>query len=114
MQLAVYLLFGRALFPNAGELFEHKRSRAEWQTVFPKNLLRLIVVLAAGLAGPVCLVGAGLFVLFTLTSVSAMGVPYLAGNTFPENALSDDGVIRRNYKTLSRNPFTIWQKRGNK
>ena len=43
-----------------------------------------------------------------------MGVPYLAGNTFPENALSDDGVIRRNYKTLSRNPFTIWQKRGNK
>ena len=43
LQLAVYLLFGRALFPNAGELFEHKRSRAEWQTVFPKNLLRLIV-----------------------------------------------------------------------
>lgn len=80
----------------------------------PATLLRLIVVLAAGLAGPVGLVGAGLFVLFTLTSVSAMGVPYLAGNTFPENALSDDGVIRRNYKTLSRNPFTIWQKRGNK
>ncbi len=43
LQLAVYLLFHRVLFPNSGELFEQKKSRAEWQTVFPKNLLRLIV-----------------------------------------------------------------------
>lgn len=43
LQLAVHLLFGRPLFPNSGELFEHTKSRAEWQTVFPKNLLRLIV-----------------------------------------------------------------------
>ena len=43
LQLAVHLLFGRPLFPNAGELFEQTKSRAEWQTVFPKNLLRLIV-----------------------------------------------------------------------
>ena len=39
----MYVLFGRPLFPSAGELFEHTKSRAEWQTVFPKNLLRLIV-----------------------------------------------------------------------
>ena len=43
LQLEVYLLLGRALFPNSGELFEHKKSRTEWQTVFPKNLLRLVV-----------------------------------------------------------------------
>ncbi len=43
LQLAVYLMFHRTLFPNAGELFERSRSRIEWQTVFPKNLLRLIV-----------------------------------------------------------------------
>ena len=43
LQLAVWLLFHRALFPNAGELFERRKSRIEWQTVFPKNLLRLIV-----------------------------------------------------------------------
>ncbi len=43
LQLAVYLLFHRTLFPNAGELFERRKSRIEWQTVFPKNLLRLIV-----------------------------------------------------------------------
>ena len=72
----------------------------------PATLLRLLVVLAAGLAGPVGLVGAGLFVLFGLTQVSVLGVPYLNDSSF-----SSDGVIRRNYRVLSRNPFTIWQRR---
>ena len=72
----------------------------------PATLLRLLVVLAVGLAGPVGLVGAGLFVLFALTGVSALGVPYLS-----EQPLSGDGVVRRNYRTLSQHPFTIWQRR---
>ena len=72
----------------------------------PATLLRLLVVLAAGLAGPVGLVSAGLFVLFGLTQGSALGVPYLNDSSF-----SSDGVIRRNYRVLSRNPFTIWQRR---
>ena len=80
----------------------------------PATLLRLVMLLAAGLAGPVGLVGAGLFVLFALTGVSAMGVPYLSGSTFPEGPLSEDGVIRRDYRVLSQDPFTIWQKRGEK
>ena len=80
----------------------------------PATLLRLFVVLAAGLAGPVGLAGSGLFVLFALTSVSALGVPYLAGNAFPNDGFSDDGVIRCNYRLLSQYPFTIWQKRGNR
>lgn len=72
----------------------------------PATLLRLLVVLTAGLAGPVGLVSAGLFVLFGLTQVSVLGVPYLNDSSF-----SSDGVIRRNYRVLSRNPFTIWQRR---
>lgn len=48
LQLAVYVLFGRELFPNAGELFEHKKSRVELQTIFPKNLLRLVVFIFTG------------------------------------------------------------------
>ena len=72
----------------------------------PATLLRLLVVLAAGLAGPVGLVSAGLLVLFGLTQVSTLGVPYLNDSSF-----SSDGVIRRNYRVLSRNPFTIWQRR---
>lgn len=43
LQLAVWLLFGRELFPNAGELFERRKSRVELQTIFPKNILRLVV-----------------------------------------------------------------------
>ena len=70
----------------------------------PATLLRLAVTLAAGLAGPVGLVGAALAVLFGLTDVSVLGVPYLSGAVF-----SEDGVIRRNYRALSRRPFTIWQ-----
>lgn len=48
LQLTVWLIFGRALFPQSGELFEHRKSRAEWQTVFPKNLLRLVVFVFVG------------------------------------------------------------------
>ena len=73
----------------------------------PATLLRLGVTLAAGLAGPVGLVCAALGVLAALTSISAMGVPYLSGAVF-----SGDGVVRRNYRALSRRPFTIWQRRG--
>lgn len=76
----------------------------------PATLLRLGVTLAAGLAGPVGPVGlvcAALGVLAALTSISAMGVPYLSGAVF-----SGDGVVRRNYRALSRRPFTIWQRRG--
>lgn len=43
IQLLAWLFFGKVLFPNAGELFEKRRNRLEWQTVFPKNILRLIV-----------------------------------------------------------------------
>ena len=75
----------------------------------PATLLRLLVVLAAGLAGPVGLASAGLFVLLCLTNVSALGVPYLS-----DTAFSNDGVIRRNYRVLSRSPFTIWQRRNPK
>lgn len=73
----------------------------------PATLLRLGVTLAAGLAGPVGLVCAALGVLAALTSIFAMGVPYLSGAVF-----SGDGVVRRNYRALSRRPFTIWQRRG--
>lgn len=48
LQLIVWVIFGRSLFPQAGELFEHRRSRAEWQTIFPKNLLRLVVFVFVG------------------------------------------------------------------
>ena len=76
------------------------------------TILRLVVLAAAGLAGPVGLAACALGVLFGLTRVSALGVPYLRDAVFPEVPLSPDGVTRRNYARLSKRPFTIWQKRG--
>ena len=72
---------------------------------------RFLVLLAAGLAGPVGLVCAALVVLLALAQVSALGVPYCAPVGFPQTALSPDGVTRRTYRTLSAHPFSIWQKR---
>ena len=73
------------------------------------TFLRLIVLLAAGLAGPVGLAASALLVLFGLTRISAWGVPYLSEPALP---LSPDGMTRRSYRQLSKAPFTIWQKRG--
>ena len=78
----------------------------------PATLLRLGTVLAAGLAGPVGLVGAFFVFLLGLSNTSMMGVPYLAVHPFPQQPLSEDGIIRRNYRRLSKDRFNIWQKRG--
>ena len=72
---------------------------------------RFLVLLAAGVAGPVGLVCAALVVLLALAQVSALGVPYCAPVRFPQTVLSPDGVTRRTYRTLSAHPFSIWQKR---
>lgn len=48
IQLTAWLFFGKVLFPDAGELFDRRKNRLEWQTVFPKNMLRLIVFVFVG------------------------------------------------------------------
>ena len=49
--------------------------------------------------------------LLSLVSTEALGVPYLAPHPFPQQPLSEDGVLRRNFRQLSRQGFNIWQKR---
>lgn len=77
----------------------------------PATLLRIGTVLLAGLAGPVGLAAAFFGFLLSLVSTEALGVPYLAPHPFPQQPLSEDGVLRRNYRQLSRRGFNIWQKR---
>ena len=77
----------------------------------PATLLRIGTVLLAGLAGPVGLAAAFFGFLLSLVSTEALGVPYLAPHPFPQQPLSEDGVLRRNYRQLSRHGFNIWQKR---
>lgn len=51
-QLIAWLFYGKVFFPDAGELFADKNDKNLWQTVFPKNMLRLIIVIfAAAVAG---------------------------------------------------------------
>ncbi len=61
----------------------------------PATLLRLGVTLAAGLAGPVGLVCAALGVLAALTSLSAMGVPYLSSVVFSGGMVSSAATTGR-------------------
>ena len=77
----------------------------------PATLLRIGVVVATGLAGPVGLAGAFFVLLLSLSGTGMLGVPYLAQHPFPQSPLAEDGVIRRNYRHLSRKGFNIWQKR---
>ena len=78
---------------------------------FVRGLLCIGTVLLAGLAGPVGLAAAFFGFLLSIVSTEALGVPYLAPHPFPQHPLSDDGVLRRNYRQLSRHGFNIWQKR---
>lgn len=48
VQTIAWLFYGKRFFPDAGELFENKRDKNLWQTVFPKNMLRLIIVIFVG------------------------------------------------------------------
>ena len=80
----------------------------------PATLLRIGTVLLAGLAGPVGLAAAFFMFLLCLTNTSMLAVPYLAPHPFPQQPLSEDGVLRRNYRRLSRQGFNIWQKRRNR
>lgn len=45
VQLVAYLFYDRIFFRNTGIMFEEKADRFEWQTVFPKNLLLLVIFL---------------------------------------------------------------------
>ena len=76
----------------------------------PAVLLRLGILLAAGIAGPVGLVAAFLAVLLVLCGTGMLGVPYVAPHPFPQQPPAGDGVIRRNYRRLSERGFNIWHK----
>lgn len=77
----------------------------------PATLLRMGVVLAAGLAGPVGLAAAFFGILLFLSNTEIMGVPYLSRQRAPGSILARDGITRRNYRRLSEERFNIWHRR---
>lgn len=47
-QTIAWLFYGKTFFPDSGMLFENKSHKNLWQTVFPKNMLRLVIVIFSG------------------------------------------------------------------
>lgn len=48
VQTIALIFYGKRFFPDTGELFSDKKDKDIWQTIFPKNMIRLIIVLFAG------------------------------------------------------------------
>ena len=47
-QTIAWVFFCKSFFPDSGMLFEDKADKTLWQSVFPKNMLRLIIVIFSG------------------------------------------------------------------
>lgn len=47
-QTIAWVFFGKSFFPDSGMIFEDKADKTLWQSVFPKNILRLIIVIFSG------------------------------------------------------------------
>ena len=76
IQLTAWLFFGKVLFPDAGELFDKRKNRLEWQTVFPKNMLRLIVFVFVGSVLGLLMDVAGLVGWISLPMAAVGGVAF--------------------------------------
>ena len=48
MQTVAWIFYGKEFFPDSGELFAQKKEKTLWQTVFPKDVLRLVIFVFSG------------------------------------------------------------------
>lgn len=46
-QTIAWIFYGKSFFPDSGMLFEDKADKTLWQTIFPKNMLRLVITIFA-------------------------------------------------------------------
>ncbi|MCH5206275.1 MAG: NfeD family protein [Oscillospiraceae bacterium] len=73
-QTVAFVFFGKIFFPDAGELFENNKEKSLMQTVFPKNMLRLIIVIFAGALAGVLMDAAGLDGVISLPLAAVAGI----------------------------------------
>ena len=74
VQLVAWLFFNKVFFPDAGELFVNKNDKNLWQTVFPKDMLRLVVVLFIGSIVGVLLDSAGVIGWISMPIAALAGI----------------------------------------
>lgn len=76
VQLLAWIFFHKRFFPDAGELFTNKADRNLWQTVFPKDMLRLIVLVFTGSVCGLLMDAAGLEGWLTLPLAALAGIMF--------------------------------------
>ena len=59
VQLVAQIFYGKRFFPDSGELFTNKKDKNLWQTVFPKDMLRLVIFIFIGSVAGLLLDAAG-------------------------------------------------------
>lgn len=74
VQLVAWLFFGKVFFPDAGELFKDKTDKNLWQTVFPKNMLRLIFTVFIAAAAGELMIAAGMASWITMPLAAVAGI----------------------------------------
>lgn len=75
-QIFAYVFRGKIFFPDAGELFTNKTDSDLWQTVFPKDMLRLIICVFTGSVSGLLMYTAGLAGWLTMLFGAAAGVVF--------------------------------------
>lgn len=73
-QLIAWIFFGKVFFPDSGELFTSKSDRDLWQTVFPKNMLRLIIFVFTGSVSGLVMLAMGLVGWMTMLFGAIAGI----------------------------------------
>ena len=127
-QTIAWIFYGKIFFPDAGEIFENKKEKTLWQTVFPKDMLRLvIVVFAAAVLGllmniaitigwitvPLAVVG-GITVNFIISSFFTPLYDKLHKSGEPNDA-ELEGLFARVTETITKENFgVVTVRHGNK
>lgn len=73
----------------------------------PVTVFRILFVLAGGLFGPIGIVSLFLFMILNLCSLNPFEIPYTSPISPISRSAFQDGIIRRNWRILSQNDFTV-------
>ncbi len=127
-QTIAWVFFGISFFPDSGVLFESKADKTLWQTVFPKNMLRLVIVIFAGaIAGLLMniVISEG-WITLPLAAVAGITVNFIVSSVFSPlfyklhksgepNDKELEGISARVTETITKESFgVISVKHGNK
>lgn len=73
----------------------------------PITVLRILFILAGGILGPIGIVALFFWMLLGMCGMNAFGIPYTSPIAPGSDAFLQDGLLRRSWRKLARNNFSI-------